>query len=127
MLFQFAVYIALALLFPTYARDMGSVAAFCFGIGWAVQSVQAGLNAYASGFYPTAIRATGVGWGQGIGRLGSVVGPLLGGAAMAAGWSPAQIFMTGVAPSVVAAAAMVLIARRAPLVTARRAITRPAG
>jgi AAHS family 4-hydroxybenzoate transporter-like MFS transporter len=123
MVAQFALYGLLAVLFPWFARSLALVALFSFAIGWAIQGAQAGLNAFASGFYPTAMRATGVGWGQGIGRLGSVVGPLLGGAAMQAGWTPGQIFMIGVVPAFVAALAVIAIAwRRAGL----PAVARPA-
>lgn len=40
---------------------------------------QAALNALAATLYPTAIRTTGMGWALGIGRFGSIVGPILGG------------------------------------------------
>lgn len=33
--------------------------------------------AFAAQFYPTAIRATGVGWGLGVGRLGAITGPMI--------------------------------------------------
>src|SRR5258708_1044890 len=33
-------------------------------------------NALAAGVYPTSVRATGVGWALGIGRVGSIVGPI---------------------------------------------------
>jgi AAHS family 4-hydroxybenzoate transporter-like MFS transporter len=53
----------------------------------------AGLIAFAAILYPTEMRSTGVGWGLGIGRLGGASGPLLGGALMAAQWTPAAIFV----------------------------------
>lgn len=37
------------------------------------------INALASAFYPTAVRSTGVGWALGVGRIGSILGPLIGG------------------------------------------------
>ncbi len=37
------------------------------------------LNAYVSQYYPTTMRSTGVGWSLGIGRIGAIVGPMLGG------------------------------------------------
>jgi len=36
-------------------------------------------NAYASLFYPTFIRSTGIGWSLGMGRFGAVIGPVFGG------------------------------------------------
>lgn len=41
------------------------------------------LNAYISQFYPAIIRSTGVGWSLGIGRIGAIVGPTLGGILLA--------------------------------------------
>jgi MFS family permease len=37
------------------------------------------MNATAAGIYPAAIRATGVGWALGIGRIGAITGPVIGG------------------------------------------------
>lgn len=39
---------------------------------------QQALNGMAASYYPTALRSTGAGWALGIGRLGSVIGPVLG-------------------------------------------------
>jgi AAHS family 4-hydroxybenzoate transporter-like MFS transporter len=50
-----------------------------FLTGGCVIGGQIALNALAASLYPTAARATGVGWALGVGRLGSVVGPLVGG------------------------------------------------
>jgi AAHS family 4-hydroxybenzoate transporter-like MFS transporter len=48
--------------------------------GFCVTGGQTASNAVAAGYYPTAIRSTGVGWCLGIGRFGSILGPVLGGA-----------------------------------------------
>jgi MFS family permease len=37
------------------------------------------MNATAAGIYPTDIRATGVGWALGLGRVGAITGPVIGG------------------------------------------------
>ena len=50
-----------------------------FVAGWCVVGSQPGLNALAASYYPTYIRSTGVGAGLGVGRLGAIVGPLIGG------------------------------------------------
>ncbi|WMJ20354.1 MFS transporter [Geobacillus kaustophilus] len=36
-------------------------------------------NAYVSQYYPADMRSSGIGWALGIGRLGAIVGPLMGG------------------------------------------------
>src|SRR6185503_12556867 len=49
----------------------------CAGVG--IIGGQNASHALSSEFYPTHIRSTGVGWALGIGRIGSIVGPVLGG------------------------------------------------
>ena len=51
-----------------------------FAAGFCIVGGQIAANALAANFYPTSMRATGVGWALGIGRVGSIVGPLVAGA-----------------------------------------------
>lgn len=64
------------------------------------------VNALASAFYPTAVRSTGVGWALGIGRVGSMVGPLVGGYALATGATAATMFAGAAIPIVVCGVAV---------------------
>ena len=80
--------------------------AVTFLSGFLVIGAQAGLNALAANYYPTAVRSTGVGWALGVGRIGSIVGPLLGGWFLKIGWTPGQILLFG---TVAAASAFVAI------------------
>ncbi|RZQ64012.1 MFS transporter [Amycolatopsis suaedae] len=50
-----------------------------------VFAAQVLVYAYVGRVYPTASRATGLGWAAGIGRLGAICGPLLGGVLLTAG------------------------------------------
>jgi AAHS family 4-hydroxybenzoate transporter-like MFS transporter len=75
-------------------------------LGISVQGAQAGLNALAAIFYPTSVRATGIGWALGIGRIGSIVGPSLGGILLSMQWTPKQILIAGIAPAACAALAI---------------------
>lgn len=77
-----------------------------FVAGWCVVGSQPGLNALSGAFYPTYIRATGVGAGLGIGRIGAIVGPMLGGMIMAAHWSTQDIFLAAAIPAAISAVAM---------------------
>lgn len=52
------------------------VAAFL--AGFCVLGIQTGINVAGALIYPTSLRANGSGWELGIGRIGSIVGPLLG-------------------------------------------------
>jgi AAHS family 4-hydroxybenzoate transporter-like MFS transporter len=49
-----------------------------FLAGFCVLGIQSGINVAGALVYPTSLRANGSGWELGIGRLGSIVGPLLG-------------------------------------------------
>ncbi|WP_322021293.1 MULTISPECIES: MFS transporter [unclassified Burkholderia] len=76
-----------------------------------------GQTALAVAFYPPAIRATGVGWGHAIGRIGSFIGPAIGGALLATGWEPRNIVLVAVVPAIAAIAALgalAIIGRRTP-------------
>ena len=77
-------------------------------LGFVVQGAQGALGALAATFYPTAIRSTGVGWALGIGRIGSIVGPMLGGMMLARDWGPREIFLAGTIPALCAVAATLL-------------------
>ncbi len=77
--------------------------------GWCIVGGQPGLNALASSYYPTYLRSTGVGAGLGVGRIGALVGPLIGGALIAAQWSPQQLlWAAAVAPAISTAIIVVL-------------------
>ena len=54
--------------------------------GFGVAGCQNSINTVSGMLYPTAIRSTGVGWSMGIGRIGSIVGPFLGGVLLTAHW-----------------------------------------
>jgi MFS transporter, AAHS family, 4-hydroxybenzoate transporter len=77
-------------------------------LGVCVNGAQAGLNGLAASFYPTSIRATGVGWASGIGRIGSIIGPTLGGALLSLEWTPQQIFLAATLPALGAATAAII-------------------
>lgn len=78
--------------------------------GVTVMGTQLGLNAVIAAFYPSTLRATGLGWALGIGRVGSIVGPLLVGFVVAAQWSLESIFTSLAVPALIAAAAMLIFA-----------------
>jgi AAHS family 4-hydroxybenzoate transporter-like MFS transporter len=68
------------------------------------------MNAVAAAFYPTAVRSTGVGWALGVGRVGSILGPLIGGAVLASGATFATVFSGVALPIGVCSAAVALLA-----------------
>ena len=74
-----------------------------FAAGWGVVGGQAGVNALASSHYPTDLRATGVGWGLGIGRIGAIVGPLIAGEMLRRHWSSQELFIAAALPALISA------------------------
>jgi AAHS family 4-hydroxybenzoate transporter-like MFS transporter len=70
-----------------------------------------GLIAVAAGAYPVDARATGVGWALGLGRLGSILGPLGAGFLVAQGWPVSRIYFAMAAPALLAAGLMMLLTR----------------
>ena len=82
--------------------------AMTFGTGLAIIGAQGGLNALAARFYPVSVRSTGVGWALGIGRIGSIVGPLIGGMFLTIGWKTRDMLLFTAAVAVVAFASILL-------------------
>ncbi|NML31938.1 MFS transporter [Paraburkholderia antibiotica] len=80
-----------------------------FGAGFCVSGSQVGANALSAAFYPTDCRATGVSWANGIGRIGSVVGSLSGGAMLAAGMTMPSLFLVVGVPAVFAGMSMLAL------------------
>ncbi len=66
------------------------------GIGGGCQS---GINSLAGLAYPRAIRSTGAGWALGAGRIGSIAGPLLGGALLGLGFRTRELFVAAAVPA----------------------------
>ncbi|MBW8737643.1 MAG: MFS transporter [Streptomyces turgidiscabies] len=69
-----------------------------------------GQTGLALGIYPMTLRTNGVGWAAAAGRIGSVLGPLLGGALLAGGISH-RSFIAVIGLPVIISAALALILR----------------
>jgi AAHS family 4-hydroxybenzoate transporter-like MFS transporter len=88
-----------------YSTSFPLMMTITFVLGFVVQGAQGGLSAVAATFYPISIRSTGIGWCLGVGRIGSIVGPIIGGMMMKLDWSPREILLAGSIPALCAAAA----------------------
>ena len=67
------------------------------------------LYSYVSQYYPIQIRSTGLGWASGIGRIGGIVGPIMGGFLLSA-QLPLQLnFMAFAIPGILAAIAIAVV------------------
>jgi AAHS family 4-hydroxybenzoate transporter-like MFS transporter len=77
--------------------------------GFSVIGSQFIINGLAASIYPTNIRSTGVGWALGIGRIGSIIGPAVGGIILSLKWGTAGMYLVGAIPAVFAAIAVLLL------------------
>jgi AAHS family 3-hydroxyphenylpropionic acid transporter len=91
-----AIFVASPILLVALAKapaEIGTIASVVFLLGCSVMSAQAFLYAMAPLAYPTTIRGVGVGAAVAAGRIGSIVGPKLGGILKSAGHSPSQLLV----------------------------------
>ena len=98
----------------TWLLALGTLAMFAIGVfnppfgllvvviglaGIGIGGCQHGINALSGRVYPPAIRSTGAGWATGAGRIGTIAGPLLGGAILALGGSGRDILAAATLPA----------------------------
>jgi AAHS family 4-hydroxybenzoate transporter-like MFS transporter len=103
--------------------DYATLMAMVFVAGFCVIGAQISINALAASAYPTEIRSTGVGWALGVGRAGSIVGPVVGGFLVGTGLTVGPLFTLAAIPAVLAAAAVALLhVVRLPIARAIRAV-----
>lgn len=81
--------------------------------GFCVTGTQNAINGAGGASYETAIRSAGLGWALGVGRLGSVAGPLVGSLAVLLGMhEPRHLFALPILPLAVAALTAAWLRRR---------------
>ena len=93
--------------------------------GFCTVGAQVCGNALAAGLYPTAMRATGVGWAYSIGRLGSIIGPVAGGILLTQAWDMRSLFLVAAVPLALAAIALAGLGRAAHGHTAEPSLQLP--
>ena len=79
-------------------------------IGAGAQSALNLVLASVADTYPARIRATALGWANGVGRSGAVVAPALGGAILVAGLGPRAVLLTFSLTALCAAAVIAVLA-----------------
>ena len=79
---------------------------FVFLAGFGIVGGQSAVNALSATYYPTDLRATGIGAGLGIGRVGAIVGPVVGGVLMGMHWPTQKLFLAAAAPALISAIVM---------------------
>jgi len=70
-----------------------------------------GINVVLATFYPAALRATGIGWSKSVGRIGTLVAPVLIGTSLAAGIEETAIMSLFALPAALAVVSLLVIAR----------------
>jgi MFS transporter, AAHS family, 4-hydroxybenzoate transporter len=98
--------LVIVLLGQSIAAPIATVFLLVLAIGLLVIGAQANIPALCVHYYPASVYATGVGLAMAVGRLGSIVGPLIGGRLMSAriGWGP--LFLAAAVPALMAAIAL---------------------
>lgn len=88
--------------------------AMIFLTGAMVIGAQLNLPTMASELFPLTLRATGVGATMAVGRLGSIIGPILGGLLLAQGLAGPQLFLALSIPALLGGVAILLLSRVRP-------------
>jgi AAHS family 4-hydroxybenzoate transporter-like MFS transporter len=83
-----------------------------FFSGMTIIGSQTGANAACGKLYPARMRTSGLGWALGIGRLGGIAAPALGGYLLSLGLPPPQIFLSACGFALIAAIATALLGLR---------------
>lgn len=89
----------------------GLIMLLIFAGGFFAIGAQFSAVALAAAYYITPIRATGIGWSMGVGRVGSMIGPLVGGVLVGEGYGLKELFLLASVTPVIAGLAVFLMPR----------------
>ena len=84
-----------------------------FLAGFTFVGAQLNIGAVAATNYPVEIRSAGTGWSMAAGRVGSIVGPLVGGVLVSLNLGIDKIFIFAAVPAAVAVFAIIMMSRKA--------------
>ena len=79
-------------------------------LGFGIQGGFVGMYALAARLYPTEVRTTGVGWSIGIGRLGGIAGPYIGGILVGMGFTISNSFLVFAIPTLISGVLIYMLA-----------------
>jgi MFS transporter, AAHS family, 4-hydroxybenzoate transporter len=109
---HYAACIAFIALIALVAMPYLLLVTVIFFSGMTIIGSQTGANATCGKLYPARMRTSGLGWAIGIGRLGSIAGPAMGGYLLSIGLPPTKIFLCACLFAVIAAIATALLGLR---------------
>jgi AAHS family 4-hydroxybenzoate transporter-like MFS transporter len=82
-----------------------------FFSGFCLLANQSSINALSGMVYPTSVRSFGVGWALGVGRIGSIAGPIVGGVLVAQHMPVVRLYQIGAVPVLLGAVIAFVLAR----------------
>jgi hypothetical protein len=91
---HYAVGVVFVALIALVALPYFALLTVIFLAGTTIIGSQTGLSGACGKLYPARMRTSGIGWAIGIGRIGGIVSPILGGWLLARGLPPTQIFLS---------------------------------
>ena len=97
----------------SYGTSAGMLMAMNMVAGYFIIGGQGSINAASAVLYPTYVRVTGIGWTLAVGRIGSLLGPLIGGVLLTWHWSAAALLHVAALPLAIASVTSLLLAKRA--------------
>ncbi|MCC8403247.1 3-(3-hydroxy-phenyl)propionate transporter MhpT [Paraburkholderia sp. MMS20-SJTN17] len=108
-----AVYVCIvgALIALSQVASIGTLSVAVLFAGMGVVGAQSMLYSLSAASYPTSVRGTGVGAAVGVGRVGSIVGPVAAGQLLSMGKSSALVIGASVPVTIIAAIAALLVIR----------------
>ncbi len=83
----------LMIVFGLLGNTVSYLMVVAVALGFFAQAGFIGLYSVAARLYPTQIRATGIGWAIGLGRVGAIIGPSIAGVLIGLGWERSDYFM----------------------------------
>jgi MFS transporter, AAHS family, 4-hydroxybenzoate transporter len=78
--------------------------------GFFVLGAYGGINVVLATYYPASLRAPGIGWSKSVGRIGTLIAPVLIGVALGAGIAETSIMSLFAVPALVAMGTLIVIA-----------------
>lgn len=93
----------------TLTAPFAIVCAMFVAVGFFTGGSNSGIMALGTLFYPVSVRGTGVGWAYAWGRIGSIIGPMVGGILIQAKWEVSAVCLVIGAPAVVAAVTVLVL------------------
>ena len=94
--FMISVFMSMAgmlmILFGFLGNDVTLLMVVAVAMGFFGQAGFIGLYSVAARLYPAKIRATGIGWAIGLGRVGAIIGPSAAGILIGLGWERVDYF-----------------------------------